>query len=145
MPEIKATRIIAEKWARVTPGRTRDYSDGIAAPRRDWEQATVAANDAWEQGLQEAMARDAFRSGVVRAGTAKWQAKTLQKGPTRWAEGVRMSEIDFRSGFDPYRDEIERIDLPPRYARGDERNMERVAVIARALHALRLRLEGGGR
>ena len=143
MPEIKSTAAIAEKWGRVTPGRTRDYELGVERPRRDWQLATFAAKDAWEQGLQDAMQRDAFRLGVNRAGTRKWQEKTLQKGPGRWAEGVRISEEDFRGGFDPYRDEIERIDLPPRYARGDPRNLERVRIIAEALHALRLRLEGG--
>lgn len=143
MPPIKSTASIAEKWGRVTPGRTRDYTDGISNPRVDWERATIAAHDAWVQGIQEAMQRDAFRQGVTRAGTHKWQAKAMEKGPGRWAEGVRISEADFRTGFDPYRDEIERIDLPPRYARGDERNLERVRVIAVALHALRLRLEGG--
>jgi len=146
MPAIKSTAEIAEKWSRVTPGRTRDYTDGIETPRRDWADATTAATENWEAGVQEAIAQDRFRFGVRNAGTRKWREKTLLKGPNRWAEGVRISAPDFREGFDPYRDEIERINLPPRYPRGDPRNLERVRIIAERLHALRLDLmrRGGG-
>lgn len=140
MPPIKPTAVIAEKWGRVTPMRTRDYELGVEHPRRDWADATMEATEAWETGIQQAIQNDTFRFGVRNAGTRKWQEKTLQKGITRWAEGVRISEADFRTGFDPYRDEIERIDLPPRFARGDPRNLERVRVIAEALHQLRLDL-----
>ena len=145
MPEIKSTAAIAEKWARVTPGRVRDYTDGVQHPRRDWERATVLAARTWEAGIQAAIRDDRFAAGVTRAGTRKWQDKTLAKGPSRWSEGVRVSEEDFRGGFDPYRDEIERIELPPRGERGSEVNYERVRIIGEALHALRLRLIAGGR
>jgi len=146
MPAIKSTAEIAEKWSRVTPGRTRDYTDGIETPRRDWADATTAATENWEAGVQEAIAQDRFRFGVRNAGTRKWREKTLLKGPNRWAEGVRISAPDFREGFDPYRDEIERINLPPRYPRGDPRNLERVRIISERLHQLRLDLmrRGGG-
>ena len=146
MPEIKSTAEIAEKWSRVTPGRVRDYTDGVENPRRDWADATHAASDAYEAGVMQAIADERFQFGVRNAGTRKWREKTLAKGPNRWSEGVRISTNDFRTGFDPYRDEIERINLPPRYPRGDPRNLERVRVIAEALHALRLALmrRGGG-
>ncbi len=143
MPEIKSTAEIAEKWERVTPGRVRDYEEGVRRPRKDWADETVAAADAYARGVQAAIADGRFQSGVRSVGTEKWQRKTLQKGPSRWAAGVSQSGDDFASGFDPYRDEIARIDLPPRGIRGAPENLERVRIIAERLHALRLRLQGG--
>jgi len=143
MPEIKPTAEIAEKWERVTPGRVRDYEDGVRRPRRDWADATAGAAAAYAQGVQEAIADGRFEGRVRAVGTRKWQEKTLQKGPTRWAQGVSVSGADFAAGFDPYRDEIERIVLPARGPKGDPRNLERVRIIAEALHALKVRLAGG--
>jgi len=40
---------------------------------------------------------------------------------------------DYEKGFAPYRDEIEKTALPPRYPRRDPRNIQRVATIAAAL------------
>lgn len=143
MPPIKPTAEIAEKWERVTPSRVPDYEAGVRRPRRSWEDATTEAADAYAQGVTAAIAENRFEGGVRAAGDRKWQEKTLQKGPGRWAEGVRISGVDYASGFDPYRDEIERIVLPPRGPRGDPRNIERVRIIADALHALKIRLAGG--
>lgn len=143
MAEIKTTAEIAEKWERVTPGRVRDYEEGVRRPRRDWADATAASAEAWAQGVQSAIVDGRFAGRVRAVGTEKWQRKTLEKGPTRWAHGVSISGSDFAAGFDPYRDEIARIDLPPRGPKGDPRNLERVRIIAEALHALKLRLMGG--
>ncbi|MBA7620832.1 hypothetical protein ES703_28187 [subsurface metagenome] len=143
MPEIATVAEIAEKWGRVTPMRVPDYQAGVERPRRDWETETIAAAEAYEMGITAAMADNRFQGGVRRAGTEKWRRKTLEKGPGRWAEGVRVSEVDYAAGFEPYRDEIARIVLPPRGPRGDPRNIERVRIIAEALHALKLRLSGG--
>lgn len=144
MPAIKPIGVIAEKWGRVTPLRTRDYELGVENPRRPWEASTIAAADTYEQGIIEAIADERFQHGVRAAGDEKWRSKTLEKGPTRWAQGVRISEPDYQAGFAPYRDEIERIVLPPRGPRGSPANIERVRIIAERLHALRLRIQGGG-
>ena len=88
MAEIKSLSTIRDKWTRVTPGRTEDYKLGIANPRRDWEEETVAGSDNWKAGVDKAAAQDLFVKGVNAAGTKKWQDKALKKGPGRFAEGV---------------------------------------------------------
>ena len=45
MPKVKSASQIAEKWARVTPMRAEDYRIGVQNPKRDWAQASAAAND----------------------------------------------------------------------------------------------------
>lgn len=135
MARTKSTDQIAEKWARVTPQRTTDFTRGVENPTRDWAQNTVAADSSWKQGVQAAAQGGRFAKGVQKAGNEKWRAKTVTKGPTRWAEGVAASGNDFAAGFEPFRQTIEALQLPPRYPKGDPRNIERVRVTAAALHA----------
>ncbi len=133
---------IAAKWARVTPQRTEDYRNGVAAPRTDWARATQAANAAWKAGITKAVAADAFNKGVGRAGTAKWQEGALEKGVARWGPGVTIAQEDYQVGFAPYHTAIGQVQLPPRGARRDPRNLERVKAIVDALVKVKERIGG---
>ena len=124
----------------MTPLRSQDYIDGVRTTRKDWAAETVAAAENYAIGVTTAIAEDRFQRGVSKAGTDKWRSKTIEKGGTRWGQGVRLGGADYARGFDPYRNELEAIDLPPRGPRGDPRNIERVRVIAERLHALKLRI-----
>lgn len=135
MPPLKPTSDIAAKWARVTPQRTEDYRNGVSNPRADWASSTAAADQQWRDGITAAAGRGAFAAGVRAAGTQKWQAKAIEKGPTRFAEGVSLGAGDYERGFAPFRETIERTTLPPRGPKGDPRNIERVRVMSAALRA----------
>ena len=135
MAEIKALSAIADKWTRVTPGRTSDYKLGIQNPKRDWQDEALAAKDNWKAGIDAAAAKDLFAKGIVKAGTSKWREKALKKGPGRFAEGVYLAGPDYEKGFAPYHAAIERVDLGPRFPRRDPRNLERVKKIVDALIA----------
>lgn len=135
MVAIKSISDIAAKWARVTPARTEDYEQGVRSPRRDWANETSGAESRYSEGVQAAISNGSFARGVSNAGTAKWQAKAISKGVSRWGPGVRDAQPDFEAGFRPYRDIIESTTLPARYPKGDPRNIERVAALANALHA----------
>jgi len=135
MPAIKSASEIARKWADVTPRRDADYKAGVASPKADWAQETAAAETRYDEGVTAAIGRKAFSKGVRDAGSAKWQRGALEKGVNRWGPGVRAAQPDFEKGFQPYRDVIEGTSLPPRRRTGDPANIERVAVLAGALHA----------
>jgi len=139
MPAIKRIEEIAAKWARVTPGRADDYRAGVEDPSVDWQGPTAAAQDRWSDGVSRAAAEGTFARGVNEAGTDKWRRMTIAKGVPRWPAGVREAEDEYRAGFGPYRDIIERTTLPPRGPRGDPGNIERVRVLAAALHEARVR------
>ncbi len=139
MAEIKSAKEIAEKWARVTPGRTEDYKLGIEHPKRDWEEETLAAEGNWKAGVDAAQTKGLFGKGVKKAGTSKWKEKALKKGPGRFAEGVYIAGPDYEKGFAPYRDAIERVDLGPRFPRRDPRNLDRVKRVVDALVAEKLK------
>lgn len=132
---IKSASEIAEKWARVTPMRTEDYSQGVQNPGKDWKNETKAAEARYEQGVQAAIQKKRFGKGVDEAGTSKWQEKTIEKGTQRWGPGVQVAQTDMAEGFEPYRAVISGLTLPQKYPKGDPRNIQRVAAIATALHA----------
>jgi len=131
---IKDSAAIAEKWSRVTPTRQADYEAGVKAPSKDWSTNTQNAKDSWAAGVSQAAANDSFSKGVRKSGTEKWQRKTIEVGIGRWGAGVRAGAPDYQSGFDPYRGVLAATTLPPRYPKGDPRNIDRVAAIANALH-----------
>ena len=133
MAEVKSIARIKEKWTRVTPQRSEDYKIGIQSPRRDWEKSAVAAKESHKAAMVTAGAQDAFAKGVARAGSGKWQARALQKGPGRFAEGVMVGGDDYEKGFAPFRDEIEKTALPPRFPKRDPRNIQRVSALTVAL------------
>lgn len=134
MAAIKDLSAIREKWGRVTPQRVPDYEAGVRNPRKDWATSTGQAEDRWKTAIAEASRQGRFGKGVSKAGTPGWQEKTISKGVNRWPEGVQIGVDDYERGFSPYRDEIERTKLPPRFAAGDPRNIQRVAKLADALH-----------
>jgi hypothetical protein len=135
MPNIKDTSKVAAKWARVTPQRTEDYDDGISNPAADWATNTKAAEARWKDGVTKAASRNAFGKGVSGAGSEKWQRRSKEIGTRRWGEGVQVAKSDYEAGFKPYADTISSTTLPPRYPKGDPRNLDRVKAIATALRA----------
>ena len=138
MAEVKSSAAIREKWARVTPQRTEDYKIGVQSPRRDWAAAATAQKETHKAAMVAAAASDSFAKGVAKAGTDKWRSRALTKGHGRFAEGVMVAGPDYEAGFGPYRDEIERTTLPPRFPKGDPRNIMRVSAIAAALRKKKL-------
>ena len=142
MPPIKPLDKISKKWVRVSGQSQESYREGIDSTTKDWADATAGAETNYEAGVNAAIAQKRFGKGVRAAGTAKWKQNALAKGPARFAEGVRLAENAYRTGFEPYRQVIENTTLPDRLPKGDPGNIERVRVMAEALHAKKLELAG---
>ena len=133
MPGVKSLSAIKEKWTRVTPMRSEDYKIGVSAPRRDWADAAKAQEGTYKAAVMDAANKGRYGKGIDAAGTGKWKEKALQKGPGRFAEGVMLAGPEYEKGFAPMRETIERTTLPPRFPKGDPRNIQRVSVMATAL------------
>jgi len=134
MPAIKPTSVSADKWVRRAGQAGPDYARGVQNPRTSWAEATAAAADAQAAGIQAALANNSFEKGVQKAGNAKWQRKAATVGAQRFGPGVAAAKGDYESGFAPYAAVIAGVTLPPRGAKGDPRNYERVTAIGQALH-----------
>ncbi len=133
MAEIKSMAAIKDKWVRVTPTRTEDYTKGISNPKRDWAEESIAAKANWKSGIDAAASKDMYAKGVTKAGSSKWKSKALSLGPGRFAEGVYQAGDDYGTGFAPYQAAIASCDLGPKFARRDPRNLDRVKKIVAAL------------
>lgn len=134
MADIKDTSASAAKWSRVSAGAQAEYEAGVRAPRKDWMAATLAAESAHTAGMQAALADKRFAKGVKKSGTANWQQNTIEKGPSRYTQGVQLATGKYEAGFRPYAEVIKRLVLPVRGMKGDPANIERVRVVAVALH-----------
>lgn len=139
MAKIRSAADIQKRWTTLTPQRTTQYKEGVAAPLEDWASNAKAAEDTYEVGISQSIANKSYGKGVDAVGTKKWSRKTLELGTNRWGPGVQAAGQDFLNGFAPYRDTIEAVQLPPRFPRGDQRNQERSKAIGEALHQRRIR------
>ncbi len=133
MPPVKAISLAAAKWVARAGVAGGDYEAGIRSPRVPQADAAAAGNDAWKAGVSAAAARDGFVKGVRAAGTERWQRKSLEKGVSRFPQGVQVSQPDYQAGAAPFFDVIQRTQLPPRGPTGDPRNFQRVQAMATAL------------
>ncbi len=138
MVQIKPLSRIRTKYVAGTQANQAEYEAGVRNPKKDWARETAAAEANYEAGIQKSIAQKRFGKGVNKSGTENWQAKTLAKGPTRWAQGVALAAPDYEAGFAKYHAIIAGLTLPPRGPKGDPKNIQRVAVIADALHKAKI-------
>ena len=134
MVKTKGLDRTAKKWQEKVSNAQGDYMDGIQNPKADWESETKKAEGNYEQGVQRAIANKSFGRGVTAAGTAKWQRGALEKGPSRWIDGVQKGVDDYRAGMGEVLQVIESTSLPPRGPKGDPKNYDRSRKMGQSLH-----------
>jgi hypothetical protein len=139
---MKVRKNYAQRWSRKAGAAQTDYAEGVADPRADWHDATVAAESAYTQGLQQSLGQKRWTKGVSAAGTEWWQARAKQVGGGRYVEGVGYGQQQYIEGVTPYLDKIQSLTLPPRGPKGAPQNIQRVAAIATALHNLKVGTAG---
>ena len=132
---IKSASEIAAKWQEVTPGRSAQYAEGVKSPLADWETNTKAAAAVYASAVQASISKGRFAKGVTNAGTSAWQKGAVEKGVSRFGQGVSLAGPAYAAGFAPFRDAIASISLPPRRPAGDPGNLDRVRAVTQALHA----------
>ena len=138
MADIKPLSTISKKWTDVTPGRATEYQAGVENPSKSWSAQTAAAESSYNEGVQAAISAGRFGKGVSSAGDAAWKKGAVEKGVSRWPQGVRISGPAYQAGFAPYHAVISGVTLPPKGPKGDPRNYERVAAIGQALHSAKV-------
>lgn len=121
--------LATSKWQKNTSSSTQEYIKGVQNPKKSWGKECCESADRYKAGVDKAHTKDALRRGVIKAGGKTWSAKTLQKGPTRFAQGVIGAGDDYGAGFAPYHNAIPSIIMPTRYPRGDPRNINRCGAV----------------
>lgn len=132
----------AAKWARNAGGASTEYATNAQAAGQEWASQTAAAAQNFVAGVTASGIGERFRRGVQRAGAQKYSARIAELGASRYSQGVGAAQGDWQEGFSPFAQTIAGLTLPQRRPRGDPGNIQRVSVVAQALHARRLALLG---
>jgi len=138
MVKVKPTDVVVNKWKARASVATEDYKYGIQNPKQPWSKAAESAFDAWQAGVQEAIADRRYVGGIRRAGDAKWSKKALEVGASRYAPGITAATEEYRAAMGDVLKVIESVSLPPRGPRGSAANYERVKIIGDTLHKFAL-------
>ena len=125
---------VAGKWKRRVDGAGEDYKRGVEDPAVDWEGPTLAAEDTYKEAVIKAANEGRQGKGVRAAGNTKWKKNTTEKGPDRWRSGVAVAEPDYQEGMGKVLNAIGGVTLPKRYPAGDDRNIDRVRAVTKAVH-----------
>lgn len=134
--QIKDAASVAAKWAKRASAAGADYASGVQNPRTDQASAAAAAAPVWAQAVADAATRDAFRKGVVAAGTPKWQAAASTIGAQRYPQGVTAGVSNYATKEGPYLQALASLTLPPRGVKGT--NAARVQAVVDALRKVKL-------
>lgn len=136
MANIKPIDQSSDKWSRRAAVAGVDYQFGVQNPRRPWADAAISAGANYRAGVTAAANAGRFEAGIKTAGEEKWKNRSVKVGPGRFAEGVAVAKPDWESGFKPYQEAINSINLPARGPKGSPANLQRVQAVSTALRSL---------
>lgn len=129
-----------KKFADRAAGAKNDYATGVASAGPKWLAGTQASENAWKDGVQDAIDRGRFGAGVRRAGPTKYQDRASKLGPDRFATGVREGAAAWGEGFRPYAEDLRGFDAGPKGMRGSDQNAQRSLRTQQRMRAKRLEL-----
>lgn len=129
---VAGTRV-CNRWQSHTAEASGEYTRGVQNPRRPWGKCTCEAADRYKTGVDRAHSQGAYRKGVKKRGSMGWRARTLRKGPTRFADGVMGAGDAYARGYKPYHAAFPSIFMPKRFPRGDPRNIQRCRTVCTAM------------
>ncbi len=126
MAQVRSAADSAKKFVTRASAAQPDYASGVANAGGRWQAGAEAANDAFKQGVQDALADDRFVRGVRKAGAAKYQMNASKLGPDRFRTGVANAEGAYSQGVSPFISAMQGFDYGPRGARGSATNRSRI-------------------
>lgn len=139
MPKVPDITRVAAKWSQNAGNATGSYQEGVQNPKEDWKTATLASAENYKIAVTKAANDGRFTKGVNRTTTEKQIQASVQKGSERFSQGIALAGPDFQAGMEPVLQVIASTNLPPKKPKGDPANIKRVADLAAAQHAAKLR------
>lgn len=130
----------AGKWATNAGSASGNYLEGASSTTKDQSAAAIAAKGLYQQGIQEAISRDAYAKGLSKSGKAGWLRGVQEKGAANFGVGVTSPSAQSK-----YAQESGRFDSArnaasgqPRGAKGSPQNLQRVAAVVNAMRAIKV-------
>jgi len=141
---VKPIEASTTKWSDNAARAATEFAVNAAASAEQWARNTAAATDNFGQAITAPGIKNRFRSGVVKAGAAKFARKINDVAKDRFGPGVTAGKDDYKAGAEPYFSTLAGISLSARKPKGDPANYKRVEEVGKALNAKRLAMLGGG-
>jgi len=142
--EVKPIEGSGTKWADNAARAAGEFATNAAAAAERWARQTAAAVDTFGQAISAPGIKNRFRSGVAKAGAAKFARKINDVARDRFGPGVGAAKEDYKSGAEPYFSTLAGLSLSQRKPKGDPANYKRVEEVGKALNAKRMAMLGGG-
>lgn len=140
--QVKPIEAASTKWTDNASRAAAEYAENAAAAAEDWARRTAGAADNYGQAISAAGIKNRFRSGVVKAGAAKYSRKIADVARDRFGPGVAAAKDDYKAGAEPYFSILSSLTLSPRKPKGDPSNYKRVEEVGKALNSKRLAMLG---
>ena len=141
---VKAIDASTAKWGDNASRAATEFATNAAAAADSWARNTAGAADNFGQAITAPGIKNRFRSGVVKAGAAKFARKINDVAKDRFGPGVSAAKDDYKAGAEPYFSTLAGLSLSGRKPKGDPANYKRVEEVGKALNSKRLAMMGGG-
>ena len=130
----------ALKWAQRAGSAGSDYESGVMNTDKDQAARAIAAKALYQQGVTEAISRGAYEKGLQKSGKSGWQQGVQEKGVSNFSTGVMApsAQSSYASESGKYDSARNAAASAPRGPKGSPANLQRVALVANALRAIKI-------
>jgi len=142
--KVKGIDASTTKWSENASRAATEFATNAEAAATEWAAKAAASDANYAQAISAPGIKNRFRSGIVKAGAAKFARKIRDVGMARFGPGVSAATDDYKAGAEPYFALIAGLTLTARKPKGDPANYNRVQEIGKALNAKRIAMLGGG-
>lgn len=132
----------ATKFAQRGASASTEYVKNAAAAANDWHANTAASNDNWKAGMNDAIARDAFKKSIDAAGPTAYANQVNAVGGSRFTDGISKAGPKWQKGFGAVAAQVQGKELGPRGIKGSPQNKQRAAAMSDAWRAAKLAVAG---
>jgi hypothetical protein len=132
MVKVKSATVIDQNYQRSIVGVGPSYQQGINNAT-GWQQASLDGQALYEARMREAEVLARRAKGISKVSDGEWKANALQKGASRIGPGMQAGAAKRTQNFEPFRQALEAVNLPPRTADGVTNVQNRVIPIVQAL------------
>lgn len=134
---MKTASLAGPKWQVRAGAAGQDYATGANSTQKDQAANAIAAKAIYQAALTASFAAGSYEKGLGRSGKAGWLQGIVQKGIQNYQTGVSTAKaltkyVTHSGMFDAARGAAS---SAPRGPKGSPQNLQRVTLVANALHA----------
>ena len=140
MVKMPSAQEIHERYLAGASKAPERYKKGIQVTS-DWQQKAIEGEENYANAISQAIAEQRRAKALAAVSNADWQKKALELGAKRIADGMRANAEKRMKNYEPIRQALEALSLPPKTTDPMENIDRRLkAVVQAEIEAKRARL-----